>query len=398
MQIKNKSKLNSLEIVRGLAAFTVVINHLIGKTAYFQEHSNFITQLIGTWGTEAVLIFFVLSGIVIGISQDRNPKNKIQFLINRIIRIWPIMLLSIVITVFNNFIFLNEQTSWKIIWGNVFFLGTLQSYIIPVLNNNPVLWSLSFEMFFYIVFSLCIGKNQNLKMNIWLVIALISSIVYALNIHFDLSILNHLIATLSYSLLWLLGYFTYQYKHRFRIDKKTAILFFSMLPLVSRIHFSTNYYDILQHSLFSLTTLPAFICILNKSEKNSKNISISYFGIWYTLMTIVLIIFSKSLIINRILYFSLPITTYVLIYLYKIQRYKVSENFLNKTKNILVFMGSISYALYCLHFPILILFNHLIPVIWILIPTYFLIIISLTYTIEQKLQPKLSFVNKNNLS
>ncbi len=67
-------KLDGLEVIRALAALMVVVAHAI---YYRLAPSNSFTSLFTSFGTEAVIIFFVLSGVVITLSaQSRSPSAQ----------------------------------------------------------------------------------------------------------------------------------------------------------------------------------------------------------------------------------------------------------------------------------------------------------------------------------
>src|ERR1700753_2176987 len=75
-----------LEFISGMAAVVVLLYHFL-ELHTLSTHSNHF--YFANWGTDAVIIFFVLSGVVINISQTNKPKNSSCFLGNRILRIYP---------------------------------------------------------------------------------------------------------------------------------------------------------------------------------------------------------------------------------------------------------------------------------------------------------------------
>lgn len=383
-----------LEILRGIAATLVVLNHIVGKTPYFIENKNFFTSFIGSWGTEAVLIFFVLSGIVIAISFEASPKTPFQFIYNRFIRIWPIMFISIVLSIAVEGLFMDTTTSSNQIIGNLFFLGTLQGYIVPALKTNPVLWSLAYEMLFYIVFSFCIGKNLRLKMKIWLIVAFSSGIIYFQFIPTPFFIVNHFLTILAYSFIWLLGYFAYHYNAYFAINKNTALLFTAMLPMAARLHVSDNYYDIITHSVFGITSLPLFFYLLaiDKKKPINKYSPNNFVMGWYIILLVIFYVNSESLLKNKILYIALPIFTWGFLAILQRLKVKVPNYIKQPALKSWVFVGGISYAIYCIHFPLLIAYNKIFNNhSLIFLPLYLSLTILLSFWIERKLQPKINF-------
>jgi peptidoglycan/LPS O-acetylase OafA/YrhL len=137
-----------LEILRGVAAMVVVICHIVFRAQLFNKgYIPLPLKYLVLPGHFSVLLFFVLSGYVIGINhKERLVKGKIyDYLKKRFIRIYPIYIvatcLAIVIsttaysipTILANFT-LTQNISYHVLW-----------------ENYPA-WSLNFEMVFYLLF------------------------------------------------------------------------------------------------------------------------------------------------------------------------------------------------------------------------------------------------------
>ncbi len=80
-------KLAGLEILRALAALLVFMNHLSKDVEGFPH--VLLLQMIQNFATEAVIIFFVLSGAVITLSQQEKPRSIADYMKARFIRIYP---------------------------------------------------------------------------------------------------------------------------------------------------------------------------------------------------------------------------------------------------------------------------------------------------------------------
>ena len=98
-----------LDLARAVAAALVVLSHLRG--GFFASYDHLISNshnainyglfLLTRLGNEAVIIFFVLSGYLVGGSilaawMSGNP-NWMKYLINRITRMWTVLLPALVI-------------------------------------------------------------------------------------------------------------------------------------------------------------------------------------------------------------------------------------------------------------------------------------------------------------
>ncbi|MCE7063866.1 acyltransferase [Dyadobacter sp. CY326] len=151
----HSDKLIKLEMIRGFAAVYVAIGHTV-KNSLMIANINF--SYLFRFGQEAVILFFILSGIVIQYSFVKSENKSFQsFFLRRFLRIYVPLLLVF----FTNYllVYFSEglaQVSWAELAGNILMLqdysqvkpGTL---VAPFLGNSP-LWSLSYEWWFYFIF------------------------------------------------------------------------------------------------------------------------------------------------------------------------------------------------------------------------------------------------------
>ena len=94
-----------------------------------------------------MLLFFVLSGYVIGLTnaQPLNKGSIGRYLANRLVRLYPIYVISLIITL----LVVRSYYPLKIILGHFVFL---QNSIVPVMYENNPLWSLNSEIIYYLLF------------------------------------------------------------------------------------------------------------------------------------------------------------------------------------------------------------------------------------------------------
>lgn len=149
-----KSKtLNLVQVLRGIASLLVVIMH-----ATIAGKEIFSINLLGgifSFGGAGVDIFFVLSGFIITYTSSKNLGNHkkfLSFLKRRFIRIFPIY--WIIITGF-----LIIQLLLPSFYKTPFTLtlsNFLHTYLLLPDHEmiNGVSWTLSYELFFYLLFSL----------------------------------------------------------------------------------------------------------------------------------------------------------------------------------------------------------------------------------------------------
>lgn len=145
-----------LDLVRGLAALAVVVGHAVQLRVYTGPFPFTIM-----FQKNAVVVFFVLSGMVIAASVDRNRKTLGDFALARISRIVPVALGAIAVSLAVAVIDVSlpgsplhiEDHQWTDAGETLLamlFLG--ESYTSGYPPNAPY-WSLCYEVWFYILFA-----------------------------------------------------------------------------------------------------------------------------------------------------------------------------------------------------------------------------------------------------
>jgi peptidoglycan/LPS O-acetylase OafA/YrhL len=221
----NKPHYSNLETLRGLAALMVAIGHsfialtfggvdqLWGRPVWsipIGLVDTFIASLILVFanGGAAVTIFFILSGVVLGLSLDLSAihnnflKRYINFLIKRLFRIYPahIVLMSFICGLIVIFGIVNPGTFEKSsMWYNWYYrsVPSIDSIIRNVLLLdvflNPVTWTLKVEivvaLFFPVLHLISRIKCKNV---LFLQLTILSFLVWlALSKHSHGMILPH---------------------------------------------------------------------------------------------------------------------------------------------------------------------------------------------------------------
>jgi peptidoglycan/LPS O-acetylase OafA/YrhL len=195
------SRISTLDLARGLAALAVCAGHL--RAAIFvdfgQLESSTLVQKVfyamTSLGHEAVMIFFVLSGYLVGgsILKQKHKFEWLKYSITRLTRLWvvliPALLLTLIvdqtILLFHPEVFAgansemwasgpdksNYSSSISALIGNMFFQQTV---FVPIYGTNSPLWSLSNEFYYYLIFPALmlligyIGQLNNLGLRLFL--------------------------------------------------------------------------------------------------------------------------------------------------------------------------------------------------------------------------------------
>ena len=134
-----------LDLLRGVSGYGVAISHFFAFI-YNSEVSEYISFLF-------VEFFFVLSGFVLFpqiLKIYNSKKNILIFYKRRWLRTLPLYLLSLLIVA----IITNNLLSFDF----VKYLFLIQNILPNSLTNDffPIVWSLSIEEFFYLLFPIII--------------------------------------------------------------------------------------------------------------------------------------------------------------------------------------------------------------------------------------------------
>jgi peptidoglycan/LPS O-acetylase OafA/YrhL len=178
-----KNKLEKLEAIRGFAALYVVLFHTLPQKIYLLGIN---VGILFRFGSEAVIVFFVLSGFVIKYSFEKSEdKSFKRYFTRRFVRLYiPLIFIFILGYLIKSY---SEGSiadpEWGSLLGNLFMLQDVISQkpnvISPTYMGNGVLWSLSYEWWFYMFFFFVIKNINPEKLNKWInTIVIISAISY----------------------------------------------------------------------------------------------------------------------------------------------------------------------------------------------------------------------------
>jgi peptidoglycan/LPS O-acetylase OafA/YrhL len=384
---------NAVEGLRGLAALWVAHSH-----AFINENidPNYqIPSIFGhfTVGREAVQIFFVLSGYVIGLSckSEFSKNNAFSYLLKRIIRLYPMYLLSIFISV------LLYPRSWPIqslqeIIGNIFFM---QNLVVPTIYNG-VLWSLNYEVIYYLVF-LFIWRFRPKLILILVTITMVMTFIWIFNPSSNNILAGYLVGWLFWLLGLLLAWKTPSNTKKIKVPLLSLLLLFYANK---ELRLGTILLDVLHwknpgcndFTFGDLVSLP--ICTLLFATVSNRVIE-NHIKRWLYVIVITMpfAAISYSFIKN---YGS-----------FHDENFKISaiEIFLaiiffwlkcnQSVLNYLGFFGSVSYGIYIFHIPIIWIVENNFPIsgsLWSFMLRYILwaiLTVALAYLMDIKIQKKI---------
>jgi peptidoglycan/LPS O-acetylase OafA/YrhL len=171
-----------LDALRGVAALLVCFDHW--RYLFFIDYPQltvhrgllFLPYAMCTLGHQAVVVFFVLSGYLVGghvlRARETGRWSWPVYLVQRGVRLWTVLLPALLLGgiidwaalhlhlapalysgMVNNHVTgdVHLSLTWKALLGNIFFLQTI---LTPVFGSNGALWSLAYEAWYYLLFPL----------------------------------------------------------------------------------------------------------------------------------------------------------------------------------------------------------------------------------------------------
>lgn len=222
----NSPRYQELDSLRGLAAFSVMLSHfmLIIPASIITKIIEFGPTRIFVAGSEAVVLFFILSGFVLSIPFYNNKNIGIRtFLIKRFLRIYLPYYFAIFLAILLSQIVYKDRidvlSDWfNSPWSNDISLSLILSHVFligsfPNANLDPVIWSLVHEMRVSLIFPflMMLLYRLNLKMCICMafLLSIISFLLYLLLSKPN----NDFIQTIHYLSLFIIGAILSKYRN-----------------------------------------------------------------------------------------------------------------------------------------------------------------------------------------
>jgi peptidoglycan/LPS O-acetylase OafA/YrhL len=150
-------EINPLTGLRFLAALAVFIFHLQIRWPLVDSH--FLTNMVGQ-GAVGMSIFFMLSGFLLAHRYANGKTSYRDYAINRLARIYPIYVVAALVTLpwFGDH---STAQAIGLVTSNIFLL---QAWIPPYFPywNNGASWSISVEVFCYVLLPLLLVCLQQL--------------------------------------------------------------------------------------------------------------------------------------------------------------------------------------------------------------------------------------------
>lgn len=229
-----------LQAIRGVAAFFVLLQHVFWLAGYFSSGpTDFINSLL--LGGSGVFLFFGLSGYLMAGQMNRPVK---RFLIDRVRRIYPGLILAFVVTGYALSLF--SYSAWPKL-TTVFLIptGIADSIYIPY-------WTLIYEFQFYFLI-LLVGrfdpKYLMLVMKVWIAaIVLFHAVPPAMVTAASYPTLGEILFSF-YNLYFIAGVFVWKISKLIPCALKELLLGVAILLIATLINVFTKYGAVIYYPL-----------------------------------------------------------------------------------------------------------------------------------------------------
>jgi exopolysaccharide production protein ExoZ len=177
------SPLRPMEGLRGLAVFLVFLVHYTSLIEPWNNSASGFPEFIGHVGNLGVDLFFILSGFLIyGTIITKDYFQFGDYAKRRIVRIYPTFLVVFSIYIALSFVFPNESKIPSESGDAVIYIIQNLLLLPGLLDVNPILtvaWSLSYEVFYYLLIPLLALAfsmkkwSSNLRIAVWITVSVV---------------------------------------------------------------------------------------------------------------------------------------------------------------------------------------------------------------------------------
>jgi peptidoglycan/LPS O-acetylase OafA/YrhL len=386
----NKAKKGGLEIVRAISACLVVYNHIL---VFNFPAPGPIFSLPGQYATEAVMIFFVLSGVVITLASERlqsrtQDRSELIFayLGARLKRIYPIFLVGLGLALVAQHVVTGRLPGPTQTFGNLVFLQSLQGYIVAVPMFNTPLWSLACEMAYYLLFAVALVWRPWTAL--WGAAAIFAVAAFDAE---GGGWGEHVIFVLALSVPWLSGHFMAAYRRTLpAVSLGFGVSCAALGIVLARANFTTASYDVVRLIVFSLSFCPLMLALCREGEPDAATGTLPEQPIRIAAAAVAIALLwatSRSLFVVMVALTGLAI----LAALVPVRIIEAGLGWLRPLRAGLVYLGAISYAIYAVHAPIIALVIHAFPELPSAARAAIIILatLGLSHGLEMGLQPLL---------
>lgn len=169
--------IKSIQYLRGVAAFLVVLFHMQGYLNN-ETYGNLGYRLFG-FGNIGVDLFFIISGYIICLSSSSYTINTVHiYAFKRIFRIYPVLIFSALLW----YVFLPGNKDLTFFLRSILPAQANYNDAPPYFGFNLIYpaWTLTFELAFYVLYAMCFSLSYKHKNKIALAVTILLPVVLQL--------------------------------------------------------------------------------------------------------------------------------------------------------------------------------------------------------------------------
>jgi exopolysaccharide production protein ExoZ len=176
-------KLDSIQILRAVAALMVVLFHSINRLQYYPHFHSFFYRRFQNFGEVGVCLFFVISGFIMVHVHggDFEKHRSIEFLRKRALRIaplyWILTTVAVILIPIAPCLF-QYRHSLPVPWvlGSYLFMPIPggKDLTVPVIGPG---WTLNYEAYFYLLFSIALFNRKLYAISAMIILFCVSIIL-----------------------------------------------------------------------------------------------------------------------------------------------------------------------------------------------------------------------------
>ena len=400
--------IQTVEAARGLAAIEVLAYHVVEIFNLHQFSQLKYLLYPFSFGHEAVIFFFVLSGFSIHYNyaaKNFRQRSEIKsYYFARWLRLYPLLigalLLTLVLVLVGHSL---SVTSYTGLWNSSFInsiigssllavdLRTHSGYWIATPRTNPPIWSLSYEAIYYLIYPMLWWLNSRLSIiSVTIIAGLISIIALVITNYLGA---NHLANVLAYYLIWVLGALLAHVRlHTIRAQNYNPILIWVVVILLLLKVMLRDQSTILGDYLLGFAIVAAAYIYYSKTPLwKTKTLSLSMYCTTFIGFALFLQHYSGISYSGSLLLLQVKIILIAVVFILFHNRAHFNRLINVMTDRFLV-TGSVSYGIYIFHYPLLVaakayLTESLGIPVSIVVGLSF--VISVAYVMERVAYPKL---------
>jgi peptidoglycan/LPS O-acetylase OafA/YrhL len=403
MALGKPGRILLVECARGAAALYVCFHHIaMYEQAIFIKWPKFVFYPL-SFGEEMVSLFFFLSGFSIHYSSHNRPLGAAagirHYYYLRFRRIYPIFLIAVALTVSlgacSSMLGMASAKSVQhqgLLYVLTFLTDWHPGYWHPVLPNNVPLWSLSYEVPYYLVYPLFWMASRRWGAERAFVVSFLGSCAF---IFLDCLHPNHLSNVFSLYWLWTCGALMADWRLKNRTFDVSPVAYYLLLFISYAVCQSTEaLVDPVIHRNLNALTIGL---IVFSPFVNFKPISLSVRLYTIACLLLLLALFHLAtrhsaswgphyFLDARLLFCAVILSSFM------ISGVSIASFCRGVTKPFLM-AGAISYAVYVIHLPILLFVGdvlHSFNLSSLYLPVAVLIIFPLAWWLEIRFQARIT--------